>query len=255
MPSRREALKRAGAIIVGARVLRLEAPAITIAGEPVQITVASLSAVTARITIKPIRGETPTDVPITGELVSSSIGTVATRSQTATSLARVHAGDLDIELHDGPPSILVRTPKGDVVQRLTFDATAPGMSFRMGNGPLLGLGEGGPQFDRKGSTDRMIRGQGGYRLATHGTRAPIQWLVGTDGWGMFIHQPYGSFDFSGAEGRFTPAPNAALPLDVFVVSSRDPKTIMRGYARLTGFPELPALWARRYYTSHLPPHR
>src|SRR5215470_9665929 len=181
MPSRREALKRAGAIIVGARVFRLEAPAITIAGEPVEITVASLSAVTARITIKPLRGETPTDVPITGELVSPAIGTVATRSQTATSLARVNAGDLVVELHDGPPVILVKTTKG-VVQRLTFDAAAPGMSFLMGNGPLLGLGEGGPQFDRKGSTDRMVRGQGGYRLSTHGTRAPIQWLVGTSGW-------------------------------------------------------------------------
>jgi hypothetical protein len=52
MPSRREALKRAGAIIVGARVLRLESPALTIAGEPVEITVASLSSATARITIR-----------------------------------------------------------------------------------------------------------------------------------------------------------------------------------------------------------
>src|SRR5215471_9518637 len=239
MPSRREALKRAGAIIVGARVLRFEAPAITIAGEPAEITVASLSAVTVRITIKPLRGETPTDVPITGELVSPTIGTVATRSQTATSLARVPAGDLVVELHDGPPTIVVKTRKGDVVQRLTFDAAAPGMSFLIGNGPLLGLGEGGPQFDRKGSTDRMIRGQGGYRLSTHGTRAPIQWLVGTEGWGMFIHQPYGSFDLTGTEGKFAPAAGAALPLDLFVVSSRDPKTIMREYARITGFQEMP----------------
>jgi alpha-glucosidase (family GH31 glycosyl hydrolase) len=250
MPSRREALKQAGAIIIGARVLRLHAPAITIAGEPVEITVASLSAMTARITIKPIRGETPTDVPITGELVSPTIGTVATRSQAAVSLASVRAGDLVVELHDGPPTIVVKTRTGDAIQRLTFDAAAPGMSFLMGKGPVLGLGEGGPQFDRKGSTDRMIRGQGGYRLSTHGTRAPIQWLVGTDGWGMFIHQPYGSFDFSGTDGRFTPAPNTALPLDVFVVASRDPTMLMREYARITGFQEMPALWTLGYQQSH-----
>src|SRR5262249_1532138 len=252
MPSRREALKRAGAIIVGARVLRLEAPAVSIAGEAVEITVASLSPVTARITIRPIRDGRTTDVPVTGELVSQTAGHLEARQRSAASVA---AGDLVVELHDGPPTIVVKTKRREAVQRLPLDAAAPGMSFLLGNGPLLGLGEGGPQFDRKGSTDRMIRGQGGYRLSTHGTRAPIQWLVGTDGWGMFIHQPYGTFDFSGADGRFMPAPNAALPLDVFVVSSRDPKTIMRGYARLTGFPELPALWARRYYTSHLPPHR
>ena len=83
------------------------------------------------------------------------------------------------------------------------------MSFLLPKGPLLGLGEGGVQFDKKGSTDQMRNGQvtsqaDGYRLAIHGTRAPIQWLVGTDGWAMFIHQPYGAFDFTGTEGKFTP---------------------------------------------------
>jgi alpha-glucosidase/alpha-D-xyloside xylohydrolase len=247
MPSRREALKRAGAIIVGARVLRLEAPALTIAGEPVEVTVASLSAVTARITVRPIRDGRATDVPVTGELASPNVGRIAGRERATASVA---VGDLVVELHDGPPTIVVKTKRGDVVQRLTFDAAAPGMSFLLGSGPLLGLGEGGPQFDRKGSTDRMIRGQSGYRLSTHGTRAPIQWLVGTDGWGMFIHQPYGTFDFSGADGRFMPADGSALPLDVFVAASRDPKTLMREYAHITGFQEMPALWTLGYQQSH-----
>jgi alpha-glucosidase len=250
MPTRREALKHAGAIIVGARVLRLEAPAITIAGEPVEITVASLSAVTARITIRPLRSGQPADVPLTGELVSPTIGHVEVRSQSAAGVARVQAGDLVVELHDGPPTIQVKTKRGDVVQRLGFDAATPGMSFLLGSGPLLGLGEGGPQFDRKGNTDRMVRGQGGYRLSTHGTRAPIQWLVGTEGWGMFIHQPYGTFDFTGSDGRFMPAPESALPIDVFVVASRDPKVIMREYARITGLQEMPALWTLGYQQSH-----
>lgn len=87
--------------------------------------------------------------------------------------------------------------------------------FRLPDGPLLGLGEGGPQFDRKGSVDPMRSGQGGYRLATHGTRAPAQWLVGTDGWALFIHQPYGSFDFTGDAGRFSPRQDAPLPFVVY----------------------------------------
>jgi len=124
------------------------------------------------------------------------------------------------------------------------------MSFMLGQGPLLGLGEGGPQFDRKGSVDRMIIGQGGYRLATHGTRAPIQWLVGTNGWAMFIHQPFGSFDFTGADGKFTPLPDSPALYDVFVVSSREPAAIMREYARITGLPEMPARWAFGYQQSH-----
>jgi alpha-glucosidase/alpha-D-xyloside xylohydrolase len=98
----------------------------------------------------------------------------------------------------------------------------------------------------------MRNGQGGYQLATHGGRAPIQWLVGagTDGWGVFIHLPYGAFDFTGSEGRFRPHDDAPPPLDVFVVASRDPATIMAEYARITGLPELPARWTLGYMQSH-----
>ncbi|HEV8499737.1 MAG TPA: TIM-barrel domain-containing protein, partial [Gemmatimonadaceae bacterium] len=168
----------------------------------------------------------------------------------ASGLARVRAGKLVVEVRDGPPTVDIRTRDGATVQRLVFDAAAPGMSFLLGNGPLLGLGEGGPQFDRKGSVDRMIIGQGGYRLATHGTRAPIQWLVGTDGWAMFIHQPFGAFDFTGADGKFTPPTDSSALYDVFVVSSREPAVIMREYARITGLPEMPARWAFGYQQSH-----
>ena len=48
---------------------------------------------------------------------------------------------------------------------------------------------------------------------------------------MFVHQPYGTFDLTGIDGRFTvsePAstPAAALPLDLFVVGAREPAAIM-----------------------------
>jgi len=252
--SRRDALKQLGTtgagLMLGARTFRLGPAGLTIAGEPVEISVASLSAVTARITIKPIRDGQPSEVAVTGELVSPVLGTVAARASSAAKLSRVRAGDLSIQLHEGPPTIEVKTRSGAIVQRLVFDPGSPGMSFLLGKGPLLGLGEGGPQFDRKGIADRMVRGQGGYRLSTHGTRAPIQWLVGTDGWGMFIHQPYGVFDFTGDQGHFAPPAASALPLDVFVVASRDPKMLMREYARITGLQEMPALWTLGYQQSH-----
>ncbi len=130
-----------------------------------------------------------------------------------------------------------------------LSAEQPGLSFQLPKGPLLGLGEGGPQFDRKGSMDRMRNGQGGYQLRTHGGRVPIQWLVATDGWGMFIHHPLGAFDFTGAEGTLTPSGDA-LPLDVFVVASQDPAVIVGEYARITGYAELPPLWAFGYMQSH-----
>jgi alpha-glucosidase/alpha-D-xyloside xylohydrolase len=68
---------------------------------------------------------------------------------------------------------------------------------------------------------------------------------------MFFHQPFGTFDFTGAESSFHPAlPAAELPLDIFVVVSRDPRTIMAEYAGLTGRPELPPLWSLGYQQSH-----
>ena len=226
------------------------ADGITIAGQRVEIEIASVSAVTARITVRPIQNGRPVPVPVTGELVEQSPGRAVAHGMQTAPLKRVRAGDLVVKFHEGPPTIVVETAVGSLVQRLTFDTVAPDMSFLLPTGPLLGLGEGGPQFDRKGSADKMIIGQGGYHLATFGTRAPVQWLVGTDGWAMFIHQPYGQFDFTGAEGKFTPSAATALPLQLFVVASLDPKVIMREYARLTGFAELPALWTLGYQQSH-----
>jgi alpha-glucosidase (family GH31 glycosyl hydrolase) len=123
------------------------------------------------------------------------------------------------------------------------------MTFLLSKGPLLGLGQGGPQFDRRGTVDKMRSGQRGYRLGTHGGRAPVQWLVGTDGWGLFIHHPLGQFDLTGPEGKITPFKDG-LPLDVFLVGSTDPKEILREYARITGFPQLPSLWTLGYMQSH-----
>ena len=50
-----------------------------------------------------------------------------------------------------------------------------------------------------------------------------------------------------ASSRRRPTP---LPLDVFVVASKDPAAIMREYARITGLPEMPALWTFGYQQSH-----
>jgi alpha-glucosidase/alpha-D-xyloside xylohydrolase len=66
---------------------------------------------------------------------------------------------------------------------------------------------------------------------------------------MFIHQPYGAFDFTGAEGRFTPGQSANGVLDVFITTADDPVDLMREYAGITGLPEMPPLWAFGYMQS------
>jgi alpha-glucosidase/alpha-D-xyloside xylohydrolase len=78
---------------------------------------------------------------------------------------------------------------------------------------------------------------------------PIQWLIGTEGWGLYIHQPLGTFDLSGSEGKLTPFGDA-VPADVFVTASSDPRQILAEYARITGRAELPPLWTFGYMQSH-----
>lgn len=258
--SRRDAVTQLGVIGAGlafggtlsrsAHIVRGLADDLVIAGQPVEIAIASVSPATVRLTIRPVQDGSMPPLRQTGELALSSEPVVAGAARRATELARVKAGDLVVSVTDGPPTVRIHRPDGRLVQTLTFDAAAPGMSFTLGDGPLLGLGEGGPQFDRRGTSDRMVNGEGHAQLATNGTRAPIQWLVGTDGWAMFIHQPRGAFEFSHTTGRFTPPAERALPLDVFVVSSADPAVIMGEYARVTGLPEMPPLWGFGYLQSH-----
>jgi alpha-glucosidase/alpha-D-xyloside xylohydrolase len=164
---------------------------------------------------------------------------------------KIKCGNIEVLFSPSPLSCTITTSEGQTIQQLSIDEDSGAVSFQTGDSPLLGLGEGGPQFDRRGSTDRMRSGQGGYHLATHGGRVPIPWIIGTSGWAMFFHQPFGTFDFTGAQSKFLPASlQSALPLDTFFIASRDPATIMAEYARLTGHAEKPPLWSFGYQQSH-----
>jgi alpha-glucosidase/alpha-D-xyloside xylohydrolase len=156
-----------------------------------------------------------------------------------------------VEVSGSPLSLRVTTKAGDPIQKFIVDEKTANLRFTLGKGPLLGLGQGGPQFDRRGSFDRMTSGQGGYRLATNGGKVPIQLLIGTSGWGLFIHQPLGAFDLTGEEGHLQPeAENPPLPLDFFVIGARDPQGILAEYAAITGYPEMIPLWSLGYLQSH-----
>jgi alpha-glucosidase (family GH31 glycosyl hydrolase) len=251
--TRREALARLGYASAGVAlsqyVIRGQAADIVIGGRPVEIVVAAVSPSTVRLSVLPIDDGKVVTPAETGGLVTASAGKRAGAGRAAGSLGVVRAGNLRVRFSPQPLSLQIETSAGAPVQRLGFDPQSADMTFLLPSGPLLGLGQGGPQFDRKGQVDRMRNGQGGYQLATHGARTPVQWLVGTDGWAMFVHQPQGAFDFTGAEGKFTPAAGGT-PVDLFVVASRDPAVIMAEYARITGLPELPALWTLGYMQSH-----
>jgi alpha-glucosidase (family GH31 glycosyl hydrolase) len=226
-------------------------PALRIAGEDCEIQIASVSAFTLRLSMVPIKGGQASAIPTNGCLVESSWGPALARLGGDIRAQTVKCGDLSVRVSREPLALAIENRKGETVQQVTVDQTTGVVSFVTGDSPLLGLGEGGPQFDRRGSTDTMVSGQGGYHLRTHGGRVPIPWLIGTAGWAMFFHQPFGTFDLAGPMARFLPtSPETALPLDIFVVAASEPATIMSEYARLTGNAEMPPLWTFGYQQSH-----
>jgi len=205
-----------------------------------EVRVEPVSAHTFRFTI----GGRPAD---DGTLVKQSWGAPINVRAPQT----VKAGGVTIQISGSPLELAVTSAKGEAILQLKVDAESGTLSFPTGTAPLLALGEGGPQFDRRGNTITGRSGQGGYQLRNFGGRVPINWLIGTSGWAMFVHAPYGSWDFTGAESKFLPqSRETAFPLDVFFVTSKDPAVLMGEYARLTGYPELPALWTLGYQQSH-----
>jgi len=223
-----------------------------IAGQDVELQITSVSAHTFRLSILPLAEEDQAGtIPTDGSLVRTSWGMPVARMRGAASAQTIKSGGVNIGIALDPLTFTIGEANGEQIQKIVLDEETGVVSFVTGDSPILALGEGGPQFDRRGSIETMRSGQGGYKLATHGGRVPIPWLIGTAGWAMFIHQPFGTFDFSGPESRFQPSgPDTALPLDIFFVAGREPATIMAEYARLTGHAEMPPLWSLGYQQSH-----
>ena len=165
----RRALLKGAALSAGA-LIRMDAGAFDVAAQEV-------SATAVRLLFLPRASAAPRHVPDDGALVRQEWPQRAVHRA-----ARPGISNLEVEVAQ---DLAVRVRSGaQLVQQLRADPNAGTLSFLLGHGPLLGLGEGGPQFDRRGSIDEMRNGQEGYRLRTHGGRVPIQWLVGTDGWGI-----------------------------------------------------------------------
>lgn len=307
---RRQVLKTLGAAGAGALVglgqVQADAQSegagagtpIVVAGTRVDVVIEPVSRQTVRVSLIPAAASARPDgaIPLDGSLVKPSWAKPAARiAALSVEGERIRAGDQTVIVSRGEVGgaaggnassgssgsssgggaliIRVESADGRVVQQLRVDGETGGVTFPLGDAPVLGFGQGGPQFDRRGIVDRMRSGAGAYQLRTHGGRVPVPWLIGTSGWAMFIHHPFGAFDLAGPEGRFTPTiPGAAaaqaaapattqtspppaaapdaLPLDIFIIAARDPIEVMAEWARLTGLPELPPRWTLGYQQSH-----
>jgi alpha-glucosidase/alpha-D-xyloside xylohydrolase len=217
----------------------------------VEISLFSINLHTVRIVVHPVREGAVAPLPSDGALLNSLPESPVARLRSFHGTRNIRCGQLQVTVSHDPLSFRIEGLRGQTVQQLALDSATGELRFDTGSAPLLGLGQGGPQFDRRGDADRMVSGQGGYHLGTHGARVPIQFLVGTAGWGLFVHAPLGAFDLSGPQGRLIPAQDQTpLPLDVFVIAAEQPSDILRAYAEITGFAEMPPLWSLGYQQSH-----
>ncbi|HEX5424016.1 MAG TPA: TIM-barrel domain-containing protein [Candidatus Acidoferrales bacterium] len=229
----------------------MAANGLRVAGQNAEIEISAVSEHTFRISVRPVANGELAAIPHDGSLVRQSWGEPVAKLSGDVSARIIRCGNFRVRVEPEPLAFIVDWVSGDRLQQFQVDETTGAVSFLTGNAPLLGLGEGGKQFDRRGTVESMRHGEGVPDLATAGARVPIPWLVSTAGWAIFFHQPYGTFDFTGAESKFQPAVNSSpLPLDLFFVASSEPATILREYARLTGLPEMPPLWSLGYQQSH-----
>jgi alpha-glucosidase/alpha-D-xyloside xylohydrolase len=265
-----QSLGATGAALAVSGAIRGAEAALHVAGKDIEIQLTSVSPHTFRIAVQPIEDGKLAAIADDGTLVQATFGVPAASVRGTARAQTAKLGGVRVAFTPDPLAFAVETAKGEPVQRIAIDRETGVISFTTGSAPILGLGEGGPQFDRRGNIERMMSGSGGYNLRNFGSRVPIPWLIGTGGWAIYIHQPYGRFDFTGDTSKFQPAPAFvprtgrgappppppadisafALPIDLFVVASRDPAVIMAEWVRLTGMAEMPPLWSFGYLQSH-----
>jgi alpha-glucosidase/alpha-D-xyloside xylohydrolase len=159
--NRRQALERialAGTSWLAGAPAAAEQADLHVAGRPVEITVASVSAHTVRLTVAPIQDGAPQPIPHDGSLVRQSWGPPQARVRRLSGPEVIRCGDLVVKLSSAPLQFRLEGRDGRLVQQLGLEPESGALSFPLGEGPVFGLGEGGPQFDRRGLADRMRSG-------------------------------------------------------------------------------------------------
>ena len=216
---RRDALKQLGAAGVGIAVapvlLRGQDSPITVAGRPVEIAVSLDQPVNGSPHRR--RSSERQRCRMTGRW-SRPRRRQSSARQTEP-FAPNQSRNLTVRFTPSPPTLSVEDQEGRLVQQIALDATAPTVRFALGKGPLLGFGEGGPQFDRKGAD--LHQSQRAGRLSTADARRPRADSVAGQ------HRRLGPVHPSAARqlrphrriGRILTPADDALPIDVFVTAS------------------------------------
>ncbi|HWR37587.1 MAG TPA: TIM-barrel domain-containing protein [Clostridia bacterium] len=241
-------------------------------------------AASIRVTLKPVGLR---DLPANPSVADRAYPAAPISLRQITSPVKRKVGNLNVEVRPNPLTLIVTNATGVLVQEIVFDADG-NLSFKTGNSPILGMGEGGPrpergkswrdqkvQFDRRGALDMM---EPRWQSDMYGSRNPVATLFGTEGWGIFVAAPWVRVDLrspnrgifmpfkpTGAEatpqnvrnqqqtaGKGLPPIGAIVPglYDFFVFDAHEPPKAMNDYSMITGPAAMPPKWALGYMQSH-----
>jgi alpha-glucosidase/alpha-D-xyloside xylohydrolase len=234
-------------------VMVFGAAPIRFAGVPVELSLYEISERTLEIQLSPLddHGRPQAGPPSTVLVPFKRVEKLRLRELDGTKEVRI--GRVRVTLGAQPLALVISRSDRKVIQQLTFENTndISAVTFRT-DSVVLGLGEGEQQFDRRGHSYRMVNGQVAPWLATHGATIPVPFLIGTEGWAMLVHRPWGEFDLRGGKGRFLPDSRTSRrePLEVFISALDQPADAMAEYIRLTGAPVMPPKWVLGYIQSH-----
>ena len=266
----------------------LRAAPLQIAGEPIELVLSELEGGrTLRIELLPLDADAkPKPAPESTVFVPFQT-TEKLRVRELNGASESEVAKLKVSLKPAPLTVSIQRRDGKLVQELTIDENDGSIVFRT-EAPVYGLGEGRQQFDRRGFFYNFVNGQTTF-LATHSATIPVPFLIGADGWAMFIHnppptpdepreanRPWGQFDLRGPDAGPPPATRASAdelltpppvpptrgkfiprrqtlgqaPTQIYISVLETPADAMTEFTRLTGKPTMPPKWALGYMQSH-----
>jgi alpha-glucosidase/alpha-D-xyloside xylohydrolase len=217
----------------------------SLAGTPgaVDLSLTAMTANTLRIGIAPVTAAAPErELGVLDSAWSAPLEhLIAVRSHT------VSWGEYSVRIESSPLTVAI-LENGKTRQQIRFEDLSTNIHFPL-EGPVFGLGEGINTLDRRGTREGLENGQVAPGYRTFGARVQIPWVISPAGWGIFVGQPQGSFEFTQSEGIFRGV-EATSTRNVFLLLGDGPADVLKEYARLTGFPHMPPRWALGYLQSH-----
>jgi alpha-glucosidase/alpha-D-xyloside xylohydrolase len=217
----------------------------SLAGVPgaIDLSLTAMTANTLRIGIAPVTAAAPEqELGVVDSAWSAPLEhLIAARSHT------VSWGNYSVRIESSPLTVTVLENE-KTRQQIRFEDFSTNIHFPL-DGPVFGLGEGTNSFDRRGTREGLENGQVAPDYRTFGARVQIPWVISPAGWGVFVGQPQGSFEFTQSEAVFRGV-EATSTRNVFLLLGEGPADVLKEYARLTGFPHMPPRWALGYLQSH-----